>query len=179
MRGLAQIQCAGDLQTAGVAPLIAQNLRADDRCGDGIFAQMTADAPAHRFVIALRTALQPRVDFDQFGGQPFALPPEHRAFLFGPRPAATKHVTLAWFAVGMDNQPHFQPGLHFLPVGLFQQRRFVRPQPTLRGADQVTGFALPQKTQVGRADHAPIHHPDAFGRAIFFLHGTHRCARRS
>jgi hypothetical protein len=105
--------------------------------------------------------------------QPLALTPEHRAFFFGPRTAPTQHVALAGFAFGLFDQAHFESVLHRFPVGLFQQRLLVGAQPALRRADQISRFARAQESDVRLGDHAPVHHPDAFGLAVFFLPLAH------
>ena len=48
-------------------------------------------------------------------------------------------------------------------------------QPALRRADQITRLALTQERQVRLADHAPVHHPDPLGHAVFLFHYTHDC----
>jgi len=97
----------------------------------------------------------------------------NRALLVGPGRAAAQHVFFARLAVGVRDQPHFQSGLHLLPVGFFQQGRRVVPQPALRRAGQITRLALAQKSDVRLADHAAVHHPEPFGGAVFFLHRAH------
>ena len=49
----------------------------------------------------------------------------------------------------------------------------MRAQPALRRADQIPRFARTQESDVRLGDHAPVHHPDAFGLAVFFFHLTH------
>lgn len=125
VRLLAGGHLAGDLQSAGAALFIGLQAGLHDARGRGILAQGPADAPAHRFPVRLRLALQPGVDPAQGLGQPVALTLEHRALLFRPGRIAAQHVFFPGLPVGMGDQTHFQSVLHLLPVGLIKQGRLV------------------------------------------------------
>jgi len=67
----------------------------------------------------------------------------------------------------------FHARLDFGPVLFFQELRLEFFELALGRTHQVAGLAGTQEIQIVFADHPPIHHPDAFGLAIFFLHQLH------
>lgn len=162
---------AGDLQADGLARRITLDLGLDNRCGGGKLAQRPANPAAHRLLVGLRVAREPGRNAAEGRGQALALPLEHDAFLLRPRGVAAEEVFFARRSVGVRDEAHLQPGLRLLPVGLFQERRFMVAQPGLRRADQITRLAFAQERDVRLVDHAAIHGPDALGDTVFGLHG--------
>ena len=171
VRFLARVHGARDLEVNRAAGRVALDGGLDNRRGGGKLAQRPADPPAHRFLVGLRCAAQPRRDLPERRAQALALTLEHGAFFFRARGAAAEDVSFARRSALVRDKAHFQPRLRLLPVGLFQQLRFVLAQPALRRADEVARLAFTQKRDVRLADHAAGHDPDAFGHAVGCFQG--------
>jgi len=79
----------------------------DHSRGGGIFSQGPADAAPNFFLVVLRAAGKPGVDFGQFAREPFALAGEHGAFFFRAGRAAAEHVFLGPATVGVLDHARF------------------------------------------------------------------------
>jgi len=110
------------------------------------------------------------VGFIELGAQPLALELDHRGFFFPPGARTAEEILLAGAAVGMGHEFDFDAFLHLRPVLLLEQLRLELPELALGRADQITRAAVAQKLEVFLADHPAIHHPDAFGLAVFAFH---------
>ena len=152
---------AAELEAAGAAGGIFAQGDMEQSRGGGMFALPAPDAAADLVEIALRPALQGAVEFEYLFGQRGHLPLEHGALFGAPSRAAAEHVALLAFAIGVIDQAGFDAVFHVDPVFLLRQRRLVGAQLALGRADDVKGLALAQEADVGLADHAAVHDPDA------------------
>jgi len=84
VRLLPGVQPTADAKATDSSVRIAYHFRHYDRGGGRILSEMPADAATNHLLIGLRTAAQPRIDFDQRLRQPLASTLKHRAFFFGP-----------------------------------------------------------------------------------------------
>lgn len=98
------IHIAPEVQPAGQASGVAPDFGGEDFRGGGVFARDSSDAASDLFLVFLRGAFEPGMDFRELGGEFFALPGEHGFFLFRPCGAAAQHMFFVLLRGGMRDQ---------------------------------------------------------------------------